>query len=95
MRRSLAARGALPPAGFQAGASLDPPWGRYRATAAFSVPRAAGLSMRLSPMASIPALGVGIERIHEDTLLRFDPTLGRDMCVTRFVLPGGGVRLHA
>ena len=37
--------------GFQAEASLGRPSGRYRATAGFRAPGAAGSSMRVSPMA--------------------------------------------
>ena len=73
--------------GFQAEASLDPPWGRYRATAAFGAPRAAGLSMRVSPMALIPALRLGIDLFPPIRCCGFDPMWGRIVCVTQRARP--------
>jgi hypothetical protein len=74
--------------GFQAEASLDHAWGRYRATAAFVAPRAAGgVSMRVSPMASIPGLGLRIDLFPPIRCCRFVPMWGRFFCVERRVSP--------
>jgi hypothetical protein len=60
--------------GFQAEASLGRPSGRYRATVGLRAPGAAGLSMRVSPMAMAPGLGRDLFEIR--------CCIGRD-CVTR------------
>ena len=72
---------------FQAEASLGRPSGRYRATAGFRPPDAAGLSMRLSPMAVIPAQGLGIDLFPPIRCCGWHPTLGRFVCITRRARP--------
>jgi hypothetical protein len=74
--------------GFQAEASLDPPWGRYRATAAFGAPRAAGgVSMQGWPTAVTPSLGLGINLFPPIRCCGFDPMWGRIVCVTQRARP--------
>jgi hypothetical protein len=74
--------------GFQAEASLGPAWGRYRATAAFGAPRAAGgVSMQGWPTAVTPSLGLGIDLFPPIRCCRFVPKWGRFFCVERRASP--------
>ena len=80
--------------GFQAEASLEPAQGRYRATASFGVPGAAGgLSMQGLSMALGPRLGLGIDLFPPIRCCRYVPSSvvsyassGRE--------PVGGLPLH-
>jgi hypothetical protein len=67
--------------GFQAEASLARPSGGYGATAGFRAPGGAGLSMRVSPMALAPGLGLGRD------LFEIRCCIGR-RCVFRHQQPG-------
>ena len=74
--------------GFQAEASLKPHEGRYRATASFGVPGAAGgLSMQGFSMALGRRLGLGIDLFPPIRCCGFVPMLGRFVCVTRRASP--------
>jgi hypothetical protein len=66
--------------GFQAEASLGRPSGRYR-DSGFREPGAAGLSLRVSPMALAPGLGLGRD------LFEIRCCIGRT-CVSRHQKPG-------
>ena len=74
--------------GFQAESSLDPPRGRYRATARFGASGAAdGLSMQGSPTALAPGLGFRIDLFPPIRCCGFVPMWHRFFCIERRASP--------